>query len=198
MSINKIQVASSVFPEQFKIESKPDLSLMRVINMNNSAGQFVRLPANETKIILEKIMNTIIPGTYEANNIGHIKNKVVDEKDNHKNYFCDKMPLDFAYKGLKPLTSINRKNKRPFLSEEDYELFYQKAFLNDKSIEKLSLNSSGGNKGRITTFFYRFYREAVEKGYTPFKGHANLYKKLIIDNFEGWTEKALKGNFKEK
>ncbi len=164
MSINKIQLAPPVLSEQFKIESKPDLSVIRVLNMNNSVGQLVRLPTKETKKFLEKIVNNIIPGTYEANYFGHIKTKMVDEKGNNKNYFCDKMPLDFAYNGLKALTSINKKNKRPFLSEEDYKLFYKKAFLNDISIGKLSLNSSGGNKGRITAFFFRFYREAVEKG----------------------------------
>ncbi|HMI78945.1 MAG TPA: hypothetical protein VK484_09125 [Ferruginibacter sp.] len=183
---------------ELTIERKFESLKPLTVNISN-ASKILRISENEAKAYLEKLGNANISETYKARFVSHVEETITSVKsDRNTNYFCTKMPLEFAYKQLKGLTVIKSKNARPFISQEDYELFFKKAFLNDKSIKKLVLNSEGGSKGKITAIFFRFYRAAIENGYEPHKGSAQKYQLLIVDNFEGWTEKQLKGNFKDK
>jgi hypothetical protein len=203
MSINLDQKKPVVFSGELTIERKLNLFPPMVVHISGGTDktkvQVIKMRDTEAKSLLEKFANNITTETYKARFISDIEETTAWKKNpRHKNHFCEKMSLEFAHDGLKALKEKNKSNKKPFLSEADYELFYRKAFLGDTSIGKLSLNSAGGNKGKITGIFHKFYRESMEKGYTPFKGESILYQHLIIDNFEGWTEKGLRGNFKDK
>ncbi|UPS90461.1 hypothetical protein [Bizionia sp. M204] len=114
------------------------------------------------------------------------------------NVFCASMPIDIPIEHFKILTISKSKNGKPYLTQGEFEIFIQRAFLGVENLEKLKFNQEPkGEKLKIQYLFRQFYEnycfEYFDTGQTQ-----DFFIKLLTENFTGWNFKNVKNNFKTK
>lgn len=116
------------------------------------------------------------------------------------NLFCKGMPLNVVREHFSVLTTnISKGNKKPFLTNEQFEAFIKRAFLNDKSIEPIILNYSKTKENLfIVKRFYQFYDKAITDDYTTRNDSKEKYIKILTDNFSEWEFDKVLQNFGDK
>ncbi|WP_276133052.1 hypothetical protein [Polluticoccus soli] len=118
----------------------------------------------------------------------------VEEISTHENAFWKGIPIAIAAEHFMVLTRRKSKNGRPYLTETQFSLFLQKAFLNHTYIPKQTLNFATGEKGFIIKRFYEFYELAVTQ-YNDVNRKLK-YIKLVTDCFDNWDQKGVESYFK--
>ncbi|RAU81977.1 hypothetical protein [Pontibacter arcticus] len=136
------------------------------------------------------------------------KAKVEADKDNiapdplkelasQENQFCKGMPMQEVIEHFKPLaTTLSKHNNQPFLSQEQFNLFLKRAFLNQTGIEQQKINMGNGEKYFVIKRFYQFYSIASVQ-YESTTQCKDKYIRLLSDNFSNWKYEDLKGNFSQ-
>jgi hypothetical protein len=116
------------------------------------------------------------------------------------NLFCKGMPLNMVREHFRVLTTnISKNNKKPFLTNEQFEAFIKRAFLEDKSIEPITLNYSKTKENLfIVKRFYQFYDKAITDDYTTRNDSKEKYIKILTDNFSEWEFDKVLQNFGDK
>lgn len=136
--------------------------------------------------------------------IDKLSNSSNDEKKESINQFNKLMPIELAVNHFKVFTNTNyKKEKIPFLSNEAFELFIQKAFYEKKEIAKQKLNVGPTEKSFIVKRFYEFYQigigaNADSPDYEGTTQCRQKYIELLTDNFTNWTFEDIKKNFGNK
>lgn len=114
-----------------------------------------------------------------------------------ENMFCKAMPLEIAKEHFLVFTKRLSKNKQPFLSEEQLNLFMERAFQGNSQIEIQTFNYSIREKLFIVKRFYQFYLLAIQD-YESTTQCKDKYLKLLTDNFSNWDYRNIKTNFGNK
>jgi|26BtaG_2_1085354.scaffolds.fasta_scaffold00606_10 hypothetical protein len=114
------------------------------------------------------------------------------------NMFCRSMPLSIPKEHFRVFTLNNSSNGKPFLTEEQFSCFIDRAFCYNMEIPKQKFNQSPkGEKLKIQYVFRQFYEnycfEYFDSGNTQ-----DLFIKLLTENFIGWDFHNVKNNFKTK
>lgn len=140
----------------------------------------------------------------ENENIVSSKNKVEETTDKalseiiaSDNKFCSTMPIQVARTHFEIMTTTLNKNGVPFLNKSDFEKFMQRAFLKDKSIQKIKFNFGTREKLFIVKRFYEFYLNESGK-YENTTQCKKKYIELLTNNFENWNYESIKNNFGNK
>ena len=105
-------------------------------------------------------------------------------------FFGNEVLMEKVVEFLLPLIA-GGPNKR-FLSEKDFCLFLQKAFLNI-NIEPLTASNLSAKKGRFVNIFYQLY---LKKEYFDCNHKHERFVALISDNFKGFPFDKVKNNFR--
>jgi hypothetical protein len=140
-------------------------------------------PRNKNKITQETLLTE--------------KNEVTNNLELGINVFCKEMPLSLPINFFKIFNLKNSKNNnKPFLSQEQLNLFIRKAFNGEKNIEKIKFNQAAkGEKLLIQYVFYKFYLEFCDDYFGTLQKQ-QLFINLLADNFIGWNSKSLSKKFK--
>lgn len=133
----------------------------------------------------------------ETNTKPHLNNENEKPQQN-KNKFCKAMPLNIPKEHFKILTEKNSKNGRPFLTQDQFNIFIERAFLGRTDLPMQKFNQAPkGEKFKIQYLFRQFYEnyciEYFNTGQTQ-----DIFINLLTDNFIGWTFENVKDNFKTK
>jgi hypothetical protein len=112
------------------------------------------------------------------------------------NVFCKSMPIKKALEHFKALTTVLNKHKRPFLTEEQFELFIRRAFIGE-DLPKQIIDYGNREKLFIVKRFYQFY-DLSWKEYENTSQCTEKYIRLLTDNFEGWKFENIAQNFGNK
>lgn len=115
-----------------------------------------------------------------------------------ENIFCKGMPIEFAIDHFKKFTEPDSKKGTKFLTPEQLNNFISKAFLGNVKLEKQNFNYSRGERRIIKKHFYFFYTKVMEKKYDLRPTCRDYYISLLSDNFNDFTFKNVKDNFKNK
>lgn len=114
------------------------------------------------------------------------------------NIFCRGMPIGKAEKHFSEFERPG-KNKKPFLTEEQIELFIKKAFYGEQGIHKQSFNYNPQREtGLIIYHFYQFYCLAQNEHFEDSNQCRDKYIKLLTDNFINWDFNKVRKNFAKK
>lgn len=118
--------------------------------------------------------------------------------ENLENKFCQSMPMSIPKEHFNIFTIRLSKNGKSFLTNEQFDLFIERAFNGNDSIPKQRFNQSPkGEKLLIQSVFYEFYDTYCFDYFTTMQCQETFIK-LLTDNFEGWDYKNVKDNFKPK
>jgi hypothetical protein len=117
-----------------------------------------------------------------------------DEPIEETNNFCSKMPLNFARKHFKVFVDTDSNNKSKFLTDTQFEVFIQRAFLGNQNTQKQKMNIGTRETQFIVRRFYEFYTEAIKELYENQQSR-DKFIKLLTDNFENWEFEKVKSNF---
>lgn len=128
------------------------------------------------------------------------KKSFTQEPDNcntykdYTNIFQKSMPIELAVSHFKKLTENNSKNGRPFLTEEQLDVFIKKAFCGVPDLPKQTFNEAPkGDKSKIQYVFREFYDANYD-----FFGTGQVqdkFIKLLTVNFTDWDFKNVRNNF---
>lgn len=115
-----------------------------------------------------------------------------------ENIFCKKMPLDIPKEHFKILTEKNSKNGEPFLTQDQFNNFINRAFCGKTDLPLQKFNQAPkGEKLKIQYLFYQFYEnycfEYFNTGQTK-----DVFIKLLTENFIGWDYENVHDNFNTK
>lgn len=114
------------------------------------------------------------------------------------NLFCKSMPLEIAKKHFQVFAEKVSRNGKTFLSQQELNLFIEKAFGGNNTIPKQTFNiAPQKEKLFIVKRFYEFYCIAV-KDYENTSQCKEKYIKLLTDNFTNWDYENIKNNFGNK
>jgi hypothetical protein len=113
------------------------------------------------------------------------------------NTFCPKMPLSIPKEHFKVLTDKMSKNGQPFLTNEQFGLFIERAFCGNTEISKQKINKANSEKLLVQSLFYEFYNNYCMDYFNTMQCQAKFIK-LLTDNFEGWDFQNVKNNFTPK
>ena len=118
--------------------------------------------------------------------------------ENTANHFCQSMPLNKAREHFKVFTEKNSKNKKPFLTVEQFNSFIDRAFNGKIDVPKQKFNQiPKGEKLLIQAVFYEFYNTYCFEYFNTMQCQEKFIK-LLTDNFDGWDYKNVKENFNPK
>ena len=107
---------------------------------------------------------------------------------NANNTFLPNMPMSAVIEHFSVFyKKKNTKTNLPYLTQEQFINFIEKAFLGKDNIEKQSLTFSIGEKCFVISRFYNFYNLAVTS-YRENGTNKAKYKSLIIDSFINWNK----------
>lgn len=125
-------------------------------------------------------------------------NTETEEPQQDENVFCKTMPLNIPKEHFKTLTLKNSKNGLPYLTQNQFNDFINKAFLGKVNLPKQKFNQvPKGEKLKIQYLFRQFYEnycfEYFNTGQTQ-----DVFIKLLTENFIGWEFENVKNNFKTK
>lgn len=114
------------------------------------------------------------------------------------NTFCRSMPMDIPIEHFKVLTIKKSKNGKPFLTQDEFEVFIKKAFLGIEGLEKQKFNQAPkGEKFKIQYLFRQFYENYCYE-YFDTGQNQDIFIRLLTDNFKGWDFENVKNNFNTK
>lgn len=115
-----------------------------------------------------------------------------------ENLFCSSMPIKKAVEHFSKFEELN-KNKKPFLTKEQLDLFIRKAFYKQPDIQKQRFNyNSDRENGLIISHFHKFYSLALNEDFENSSQCRDKYIKLLCDNFTNWDFEKVKQNFSKK
>lgn len=122
--------------------------------------------------------------------------EIKQEEQEEQNNF-NRMPIKEAKAFFEPLTVENSKNGKPFLTPEQLQAFYKRAFHGDASQAKQTLNvAPKGEALFITHLFYSYYSICTANYlYEPDRQCRDKYIKLLTDNFTNWSFEKIRDNF---
>ncbi|GAB4020254.1 hypothetical protein GCM10028808_60780 [Spirosoma migulaei] len=109
------------------------------------------------------------------------------ESQSNKNKF-NEMPIEEVRKYFIPLAkkkSLN--NSEAFLTEDQVDLFIDKAFCKNENIGILTANLSDGDMEIMGALFYNYYRKCINLGFAPTRGKQKEYTLLLTDNFSNYA-----------
>lgn len=108
------------------------------------------------------------------------------------------MPLNKVIEFFKPLTTELSKNGKPYLTQNQFQAFINRAFCGDLSEEKQTFNvAPKGDKGFLCKRFVLFYNESTNsKNWYDTNPTQAKYISLISDNFKNWTFEDVKSHFR--
>jgi len=114
------------------------------------------------------------------------------------NTFCKSMPLSIPKEHFKVFTRKNSKNKKPFLTTEQYNAFIERAFNGNIDILKQKFNQiPKGEKLLIQAEFYDFYNKHCMDYFNSMQCQPEFIR-LLTENFTGWDFKNVSNNFTPK
>ena len=114
------------------------------------------------------------------------------------NTFCNSMPISIPKSYFNVFVEKENKNGGTFLTEEQCNLFIERAFYGKTDIEKQKFNQAPkGDKLIIQAVFYEFYTKYCFEYFNTMQCQ-DIFIKLLTENFEGWDFKNVKENFKPK
>lgn len=156
------------------------------------------------RIMLPKIISYLrdIP-KIEGQNINSNQEKGTETKIGNLstgiiNVFCKSMPLDIAKEHFKVFIETNSKNKKTFLTTEQYNFFIERAFCGNTGLPKQKFNQiPKGEKLLIQAVFYDFYNNYCMDYFSTMQCQ-EIFIKLLTENFIGWDFKNVKENFNPK
>ena len=108
------------------------------------------------------------------------------------NVFCEKMPIEKPIDHFKVFTEKKSTNGAPFLTNDQFNSFIDRAFHGNLSIPKQIINR-GDFKIYIQWIFHEFYSKY--NNYFPSSQCTDIFINLLVDNFEGWDFENIKINF---
>ena len=113
------------------------------------------------------------------------------------NIFQKSMPIELAVSHFKKLTENNSKNGRPFLTEEQLDVFIKKAFCGVPDLTKQTFNQAHrGEKFIIQYVFREFYD--TNWFYFGTGQVQDKFIKLLTENFTDWDYENVRNNFSKK
>jgi hypothetical protein len=179
-----------------KKNSMTNVSIETISSASVLSGEWRELSSDESNESIKEILATNRVEKYHGTITSEIEEQVLLEAPiSQYTIFCPKMSIEFAKKYLIQLKKLRKGNSVPFFSEDEYDLFIQKACMGDKRIKKFLFNSKAGTKKDFIAIFHAFYVAARDNKLSE-RNSTSIFKSLIVDNFEGWTYKELIGNFK--
>lgn len=104
------------------------------------------------------------------------------------------MPMSEVVEQLQPLTTRLSKNGKPFLTEEQLDIFIRRAFTGEKGLKKQKFNYAHGEKGLIIQLFYLLFVRAVTQ-YGE-KNQKDKYIRLVSEHFTNWDYDSVAAFFK--
>ncbi|HEY8659398.1 MAG TPA: hypothetical protein VIL78_10195 [Hanamia sp.] len=116
---------------------------------------------------------------------------------NDKNVFCQVMPLEIPIEHFKVFVERKNKSGNTYLTNEQFISFIKRAFLNDKSIDKITLTIGNGERGFVVKRFYEFFTIAANE-YEKTNQCKDKYLRFVTENFNNWSYEKLKNNFTNK
>ena len=123
--------------------------------------------------------------------------KIIASIIEFENKFCKGMPIKFAIEHFKVFIEKNNNYGKRFLTEEQFISFLKRAFLNDNSVGKTTLNVGSREKSFVVKRFYEFYTLAANR-FENTSQCRDKYIMLLTDNFDNWSYNEIKNNFKNK
>lgn len=114
------------------------------------------------------------------------------------NVFCKTMPLSIPKEHFKPLTIECSKDGKPFLTQEQFDNFINRAFFGKVDLPQQKFNQAPkGEKLSIQYVFRQFYDNYCFEYFNTGQKQ-DIFIKLLSDNFVGWNFDNVKANFKTK
>ena len=120
-----------------------------------------------------------------------------DTERTELNVFCPSMPLSIPKEHFKVLTDKESKNGQPFLTNEQFDLFIERAFCGNAEIPKQKINKGSREKLLVQSLFYEFYDNYCMEYFSTMQCQ-DVFIKLLTDNFIGWDFQNVKDNFTPK
>jgi hypothetical protein len=117
--------------------------------------------------------------------------------ENEENLFCPGMPIKIPIEHFKVFVDRKNKSGNTYLTNEEFISFIKRAFINDKSIAKITLKIGNGERGFAVKRFYEFFTMAANE-YEKTNQCRDKYLRLVTDNFNNWSYAKLKNNFTNK
>lgn len=152
---------------------------------------------NEDVVKLERVIE-IAARIDRQQNLESLINEVQIKPIELPNTFCKSMPLRIPKEHFKKLTIKKSKNGQPFLTNEQFDLFIERAFCGNTTIPKQKMNQAPkGDKLLIQNEFYYFYNNYCFDYFHTMQCQ-DTFIKLLTDNFEGWDFQNVKNNFTPK
>lgn len=142
---------------------------------------------------LEKRINELLGEPQQPDNL-----KAGTTPADELNVFCKNMPLSIPKEHFKRLTEKSSKNGQPFLTQDQFDNFINRAFLGKKELLSQKMNlAQKGEKLKIQNLFYQFY-ENYSFDYLGTGQTKDIFVKLLTDNFIGWEYENVHVNFNKK
>lgn len=145
---------------------------------------------------LQKLINKIEIKLLNEKDIA--SNEVEQKQFNEQKNKFNGMGIDKVREHFLQLTTSINKNKQPYLTESQLELFLEQVFIEGKTLEanKIDINYSNGAKKEIYRLFYEFYTQSI----SSIKIESSLnckekYVRLLTDNFNNFDYKKFSNNF---
>lgn len=130
--------------------------------------------------------------TQQINNTGQTPPEV------DVNVFCKSMSLSIPKEHFIKLVEEKSKNGKPFLTQDQFNIFIERAFLGKEDVEKQKINMEArGEKLKVQYLFRQFY-DNYSFEYLKTTQTQDVFIKLLTDNFIGWDFDNVKANFKPK
>lgn len=170
----------------YAVELSDDLSFERFCYITNCKIDFLRNLLKD-------------PGSSPATELETFSQLINDANLCHDqiNVFCNTMPFNIPKEHFAILKEKKSTNGGPFLTEERFNAFIDKAFYGKTDISKQKLNQSKGEKFLLQAVFYDFYFKYCFEYFNTMQCR-DRFIRLLTDNFEGWDFKKVKANFKPK
>jgi hypothetical protein len=151
---------------------------------------------NEDVVKLERVIE-IAARIDRQQNLESLINEVQIKPIELPNTFCKSMPLRIPREHFKKLTTEKSKNGHPFLTNEQLDLFIERAFCGNTTIPKQKINKANREKLLVQSLFYDFYNNYCMDYFSTMQCQDDFIK-LLTDNFEGWDFQNVKNNFTPK
>ena len=106
---------------------------------------------------------------------------------NANNTFLPNMPMSAVIEHFSVFyKKKNTKTDLPYLTEDQFINFLERAFLGNTNIAKQAITFTNGEKGFVISRFFDFYNVAVTN-HRENGTNKDKYKSFIIDNFSNWN-----------
>lgn len=118
--------------------------------------------------------------------------------ESRENQF-NKMPLDQVKIYFRPLTEGKSKNGKPFLTEEQFCKFIERAFEDMTDVPALTLNLGTGERTTVRGLFYAFYLTCtLDFQFEPTRHCKEKYVRLLTNHFTNYEYSTVSAGFNTK